>query len=296
MLLSMTGYGEARYQGESLSLSVELRALNNRYLKVTLRAPEPYHLLEAEVEKVVRRSIRRGTLQVHLRVEKASAAQDFRINTVALGSYVQQLHAWSKQTGLGDLVGALLAQALTLPGVVPEPANLGGALQDDWPEIEKALDQALAKLQGMRQDEGKAMAHELLVLRDEIGARLETIRQRIPEVVALFRDRLHERVRNLLKELDVQIDRNDLIREVSVFAERGDIAEEVVRLAAHLGHFQEIMQEKESPGRKLEFLIQEMGREANTIGSKASDVEISRGVVEIKGALEKMREMVQNIE
>lgn len=296
MLLSMTGYGEARHQSDSLSLSVELRALNNRYLKVTLRAPDPYHLLEAEVEKVVRRSVRRGTLQIHLRIEKSSAPLDFRINTVALGAYVQQIHAWAKQTGLGDQTGALLGQVLALPGVVPEPGNLSGALHEDWPTIEKTLDRALAHLKMMRQEEGKAMAQELLALRDEISRHLESIRQRIPQVVTLFRDRLHERVRTLLNELDVQLDRTDLIREVSIFAERSDIAEEVTRLAAHLGHFQEIMGEQESPGRKLEFLIQEMGREANTIGSKASDMEISKGVVEIKGALEKMRELVQNIE
>ena len=112
----------------------------------------------------------------------------------------------------------------------------------------------------------------------------------------LFRDRLLERVRDLLADLDVQIDRSDLIKEVSIFAERSDIAEEVVRLASHLDQFQEIVNEPESAGRKLEFLTQEMFRETNTIGSKASDVEISRHVVEIKGALEKIRELVQNVE
>ena len=112
----------------------------------------------------------------------------------------------------------------------------------------------------------------------------------------LYRDRLLERVRGLLAELDVKIDRTDLIKEVSVFAERSDMAEEVVRLASHLDQFQEMFKEPESAGRKLEFLTQEMFRETNTIGSKASDVEISRHVVEIKGTLEKIRELVQNIE
>lgn len=296
MLLSMTGYGEARFQGDSLSLSVELRALNNRYLKVTLRAPDPYHLLEAEVEKVIRRSVRRGTVQVHLRVEKPSAPQDFRINTVALDTYAALLRDWANKSKAGERVDAFFGGLLALPGVVPEPGNMGFAFHEDWAQIEKTLTAALTQLHGMRKEEGQAMGQELLALRDEIGRHLEMIRQRIPQVVTLFRDRLHERVKSLLQELNVQIDRNDLIREVSIFAERGDIAEEVVRLAAHLGHFQEIMKEKESPGRKLEFLIQEMGREANTIGSKASDVEISRAVVEIKGALEKMRELVQNVE
>src|SRR5205085_7019086 len=111
-----------------------------------------------------------------------------------------------------------------------------------------------------------------------------------------FRDRLLERVRGLVGELDVKLDRSDLIKEVSVFAERSDIAEEVVRLASHLDQFQEVIHAEEGAGRKLEFLTQEMGREANTIGSKASDVEISRHVVEVKSALEKIREMIQNVE
>ena len=130
----------------------------------------------------------------------------------------------------------------------------------------------------------------------QIAAELNKIRKRAPEVVTLYRDRLLERVRSLLTELDVKLDRSDLIKEVSVFAERSDVSEEVVRLASHLDQFNDFLNEPESPGRKMEFLTQEMFREANTIGSKASDVEISRHVVEIKGTLEKIRELVQNIE
>jgi uncharacterized protein (TIGR00255 family) len=148
----------------------------------------------------------------------------------------------------------------------------------------------------MRQEEGRAMGQELLHYRDHIAAELGKIRDRLPDAVTSYRDRLHERVRNLLAELDVEIDRSDLIKEVSIFAERSDIAEEVVRLASHLDQFEEIANEPESPGRKLEFLTQEMFREANTIGSKAGDVEIARHVVEIKGTLEKIRELVQNVE
>ena len=288
----MTGYGEARYQSDALSLSIELRALNNRYLKVSLRAADPYHLLEAEFEKVIRRSVKRGTLQVHLRCDRQSAPSDFRINTVALASYFQQLRAAGVPLGLAAGAEALLA----LPGVIPEPGGQAHQLHDDWPTIEPVLLEALERLQAMRREEGRAMAAELLAHRDTIARHLAIIRGRAPQVVTTFRDRLHERVRQLLAEHDVQIDRNDLIREVSIFAERSDIAEEVVRLATHLDQFQEIMKEADSPGRKLEFLTQEMFREANTIGSKASDVDISREVVEIKGTLEKIRELVQNVE
>ena len=296
MLLSMTGYGEASYQSDTLSLAVELRALNNRYLKVSLRAMEPYNLLEPEFEKVIRRTVRRGTVQVHLRCQRQASAQDYQINAAALRSYVGQLRSLFEELGLHDRGEVLLAQALALPGVVPEPGVLNPHLEDDWPVVERVLEQALARLQAMRQEEGRAMAQELLQQRDHIAGHLTQIRERMPGVAAAYRDRLLDRVRSLIAELDVQVDRSDLIKEVAIFAERSDIAEEVVRLASHLEQFQEIMNEPESAGRKLEFLTQEMFREANTIGSKAGEVEISRHVVEIKGALERIRELVQNVE
>jgi uncharacterized protein (TIGR00255 family) len=293
----MTGFGEARHQSDRLSLSIELRAVNNRYLKLTVRAPEPYNLLEPEFEKVVRRMVRRGTILLTLRCKREANPQDYEINATALQSYLDQLRRMQPQLGLTQMGGdSLLAQALALPGVVPEPGNASFSADDEWPIVEKVLQNALEKLQSMRQEEGQAMAQEFLGYRDQLAGHLNRIRDRSGVVVEAYRDRLHERVRSLLAELDIEIDRNDLIREVSIFAERSDIAEEVVRLASHLDQFQAIMGEPESPGRKLEFLTQEMFREANTIGSKASDVEISRQVVEIKGTLEKIRELVQNVE
>lgn len=292
----MTGYGEASQRRDELSLAIELRAVNNRYLKVSLRAADPYHLLEAEVEKVVRRTVRRGTVQVHLRCDKQSSAQDFRINPVALRSYLGQVRGVAQEMGLGDQSSAWIGAILELPGVVPEAGSTVHALHDDWPLIESVLEKALAQLQVMRQEEGRAMARELLSYRDAIATQLKHIRERIPHVSAAFRDRLLERVRKLLADVDVRIDASDLIKEVSVYAERSDIAEEVVRLASHLDQFQDFMNEPESPGKKLDFLTQEMFRETNTIGSKAADVDISRQVVEIKGTLEKIRELVQNVE
>jgi uncharacterized protein (TIGR00255 family) len=292
----MTGYGEARYQSDALTLAIELRALNNRYLKVSLRASEPYNLLEAEFEKVIRRVVRRGTIQVNVRCERQYTPQDFRINTTALHSYIQQLRAMDAELGLRNHGEALMGQLLALPGVVPEPGAVSADVHEEWPVVERVLDEALDRLQAMRREEGQAMAEEFRRLHGAIAAELEAIRRHSGEVVTGYRDRLLERVRGLLAELDVEIDRSDLIKEVSIFAERSDIAEEVVRLASHLDQFTAIMNEPESPGRKLEFLTQEMFREANTIGSKAGDVEISRHVVEIKGTLEKIRELVQNIE
>lgn len=292
----MTGYGEAHHQSDALVLAIEVRALNNRYLKISLRAAEPYHLLEPEFEKVIRRTVRRGTLQVHFRCSREPAPGDYRINKSTLRDYVEQINGVIRDMKLGSQGDALLSQVLALPGVVAEPNSAIERLHEDWPAIEGVLRQALDRLQQMRRDEGQAMATELLKYRDAIRTDLKIIRERIPLVATAYRDRLFERVQAFLSEHDLKLDRNELIKEVSIFSERSDIAEEVTRLNSHLDQFQEIMNEPESPGRKLDFLTQEMFREVNTIGSKANDVEISRRVVEIKGTLEKIRELVQNIE
>src|SRR5688572_30735072 len=163
----MTGYGEASYSSDALQLAVELRAVNNRYLKVTLRTGEPYNLLEPEVEKVVRRAVKRGTIQVHLRCHRQFAAQDFQINAVALRSYLGQLRSISGELGVEE-GPALLAQVLALPGVVPEPAAVALNFDEEWPVLERVLEEALGRLQQMRLEEGRAMALELLQLRDHI--------------------------------------------------------------------------------------------------------------------------------
>jgi uncharacterized protein (TIGR00255 family) len=293
----MTGYGEASLQTGRLQLSLEVRSVNNRYLKVILRAGEPYHLLEGEFEKVIRKTCKRGTIQVHLHHRRQQSAQDYPLNAAALKSYLSQVQTVAREmTLLPAQEQALLSQVLVLPGVVPEDGIGLARVEEDWPLIEPVLEKALAQLQQMRLDEGRAMGQELLLHRETIGRELAAIRDRIPLVAEGFRDRLLDRVRNLLGTLDVQIDKADLIKEVSVFAERSDITEEVVRLFSHLDQFQDVLREQESSGRKLEFLTQEMFREANTIGSKASDVVISRHAVEIKATLEKIRELVQNVE
>jgi uncharacterized protein (TIGR00255 family) len=167
---------------------------------------------------------------------------------------------------------------------------------EDWPALASVVSEALAKLQKARAEEGRLMAEELIGLGKSASAHLEKIALRGPEVVATYQKRLYERVQSLLQGQGAPVEAKDLVREVAIFAERADIAEEVVRLRAHFAQYVEVIHEPESSGRKLEFVVQEMGRETNTIGSKANDVEISRGVVEIKGLLEKIRELIQNVE
>src|SRR5262249_20519260 len=236
-------YGQGRLQEDSQSVAIELRAVNNRYLKITLRASEPYHLLEPDFEKAVRRVIRRGTLQIHLRYERQAAAGDYRLNKAALHDYLTQLDAVAKELKLGKQGNWLLSQVLALPGVVAEPDLLSDRLHEALPLIEQDVNQALDRLQQMRRDEGRAMAEELLQYRDAIRKDLKVIRERIPHVAIAYRDRLYERVQTFLSEHDIKLDRNDLIKEVSIFSERSDIAEEVTRLNSHLDQFQAIMDE-----------------------------------------------------
>jgi uncharacterized protein (TIGR00255 family) len=298
VLLSMTGYGEARHQSDALSVTVELRAVNNRHLKVVVRATEPYNLFEPEVEKTVRKSIRRGTIQVHIRCDRQAVSTDYRLNLVALGSYVGQIRKFAEDAALDAAVTeGMMARAVALPGVAPEPGMAQIDTEHEWPLLERVLEDAVKNLQSMRQEEGSRMAKELLAMCDHAAAELEQIRQRVPKVTSAYRERLMERVRTVLAEPGITVKPEDLIKEVAIFAERSDISEEVIRLASHLDQFRDVTKkESDGPGRKLEFLVQEMGRETNTIGSKASDVQISRHVVEIKATLEKIRELIQNIE
>ncbi len=292
MLVSMTGFGSARFEGELLHVSAELRALNNRYLKITTKCLEPYNVFESEIERLVRAKIHRGTVQVVLRVFREPAPEDFRLNQTAVRSYLDQLRPLAPSMETSDLLG----HVLTLPGVVDDAVLHGSDPMEFWPHVAPVIEQALESLQKMRVEEGRAMRLELLENCESIRKNLDLVANRSPNVVEAFRDRLVERVGALVAEFDVAVDKADLIREVSIFAERSDIAEEIVRLRSHLDQFARMIDETESSGRKLEFLSQEMFREANTIGSKASDVEISRHTVEIKGVIERIREMIQNVE
>jgi len=287
----MTGFGEARLQDDRWSVGVEVRTVNNRHLKLSARISDPYGALESDFERLVRESIRRGTVQLSIRVERPRRAEDYRLNLVALGSYRDQLHSF-----LGASIPVDFSAILGLPGIVEERKAATEDPHQDWPALAAVVSEALGKLQQSRADEGRAMADELLGLARGIAGHLEKIAARGPDVVEAYRRRITDRVQALIAGQGVSVEPEHLIREVAIFAERGDIAEEVTRLRAHLAQYAEVIGEPESAGRKLEFVVQEMGRETNTIGSKANDVEISRGVVEIKGLLEKIRELIQNVE
>jgi uncharacterized protein (TIGR00255 family) len=290
----MTGHGEAQIQSGGVCAAAEVRTVNNRFLKTQVRTTEGYGSLERQIEGLVRGAIRRGSVSVTVRVDREPSPDDYRLNEVVLNSYRSQLEAVCEQAALPYSVS--LDSLLTLPGVVTESGVQHGNAEKDWPLVEQALTAALEHLAQMRQEEGAAMARDLHANCQTIARELERIGERAPLVASAYQQRLTERLNTLLAEYEVAVQPADIVREVGVFADRADISEEMVRLRSHLEQFETIARAEESAGRKLEFVIQEMHRETNTIGSKANDAEIARHVVEIKTCIERMREMIQNIE
>jgi uncharacterized protein (TIGR00255 family) len=292
LLLSMTGFGEARRQDQRWTIVVELRTVNNRHFKLSAKIPDSFAMMEPALEQLVREKVRRGTVQLNLRVDRPRRPEDYRVNLVALTSYRDQLKS---MRGFNEAT-LDLAQLLVLPGVVEDFRSPDQQSDQDLPEIARVVTEALSTLQSARAVEGRAMADELIALAGAMSSQLSLIAERSPQVIQNHQKRITERVSALLKPHDVTIEPKDLVREVAILADRSDISEEIVRLRAHLTQFFATVDEGESSGRKLEFISQEMGREVNTIGSKAGDVEISRSVVEVKALLEKIRELVQNVE
>ena len=294
MLISMTGFGESRRQAERLAVAVEVRTINSRHFKLSYRASEGYASLEPEIEAVTREAIRRGTVQLNLRVDRAALADDYRIRTAVLESYRGQLESLAGRNQWAD--GVDLKTLLLLPGVVEERAHTDYDPHSDWPAIEPAVRDALAAVRKMRAEEGAALAADLAQNGGQMEQLLAQIAARAPEVVKSYESRLTQKVQQALAELNVTVQPVELIREVSLYADRSDISEEIVRMRSHLQQYADALTSSESSGRKLEFITQEMGREVNTIGSKANDGEISRLVVDLKTTLERIREQIQNVE
>jgi uncharacterized protein (TIGR00255 family) len=293
-LLSMTGFGDARDERDEHALSAEVRTINNRHFKLNLRSTEGYAALDARIEAVVREFVRRGTVNVNIRIRHMSAAEDYRLNTEVLENYIDQLQKVCAKRHFDEKLR--IEPLANLPGVVEQLSSEAHDAEDVWPLLEPTLRAALEAMTQMRVAEGRALAADLDAQCSVVEGSLKNIAARSPQVVESYRQRLQDRVGEALAKFNVSIEPIDLVREVCVFADRSDISEEIVRLRSHLAQFGQALQSAESAGRKLEFICQEMGRETNTIGSKANDAEISHEVVEIKTALERIREQIQNVE
>lgn len=292
MILSMTGYGDAQYAEDGVSYALEIRSLNNRYFKPTIKLPEHLQFLEAEVEKLLRMRLNRGSITYTLRVRDTSAEAAYEINTAALQTYLDRL----AQVRHAGAVSVDLAAIVALPGVCQPPEMDERSREHQLSLVESLTATALERLLAMRAAEGRALCEDLLKHTAAMRTHLEAIRARSPVVVEDYQRRLTQRVNELLASQKIQLERQDLAREVALFAERCDISEEISRLTTHLDQFDRHCDGKEHAGRKLDFLAQEMLREANTIGSKANDAIIASHIVEIKALIDRLKEQVQNVE
>ena len=292
MLRSMTGFGAATDTVDGCRFVVEMRAVNGRYLKCHIRLPEELQGLEQGMEEIVSNSLDRGTVTVNVRTSGASLDSGDSLDTNALERYLEQVKPISEKHGLTIQISDMLA----LPGVLVPNVDEGS--RGKIAEImHRLLKQACSDLDVMRCREGEILQTDLQGCLDEIRAALDFIRERAPVVVNLYEDRLRQRMESLLSSVDATVADEDVIREVAIFAERSDISEEIIRLSGHLDHFQELMvaDAQDPVGRTLDFLSQEMLRETNTIGSKCLDSEVSRRIVLVKGAIDRLKEQVQNV-
>ena len=293
-LLSMTGFGEVRDDREGYAIVVELRTVNSRYFKLHLRTTDGYGALESRAEAIIRKFVKRGTIHCNIRIRHLGSADDYRLNKSVLNQYIDQLQEVAAVRGFDERLR--IEPLASLPGVVEEVSTAAQDASHVWPLVEPTLRSALQQLSKMRAEEGAALAKDLEEQCSTVEKSLDIVETRVPHVTEHYRQRIEDRINEALKSLNVTVEPADLVREISLFAERSDISEEIVRLRSHLEQFTKAMQLTESAGRKLEFICQEMGRETNTIGSKANDSEISLQVVEIKAALERVREQIQNVE
>lgn len=290
MIRSMTGFGEAQVEEDGQLFHVEIRSVNNRYLKASVRLPDELSWMEPQIEGRLRKRVSRGSVTLRVFIRDLSAAAAAELNLEALDRYVTQLRSRYPDLTID------LATLLSLPGIC-QPHELTEAERQRCQKVVYQLvDEAIEHMVTMRTTEGAALAEDLRLHCEVVRRGVDAIRGRADTAVAALRDRLLQRINELLASSGLQLAQEDLLKEMAVYAERSDVSEELSRLGSHLDQFDGFIAGGEPAGRKLDFISQELLREANTIGSKASDAEIAREVIEIKGAIDRIKEQVQNVE
>ena len=294
MVRSMTGFGRGEASGESIAVTVEVRSVNHRHLDVALRLPRSLAALELDVRRLVQSRLERGRIDIAVQLTPlaGAATQRVQVDAALAREYVARARALAMELGLDGAPN--LAWLLEQPGVVrledPEPIVPAAP----WPLLAEALGRALDELVARRTAEGDRLSEALRTLHGELTTNVELVAVRAPATTARREDRLRDRLRALLAE--TAIDQSRIVTEAAVWADKSDVTEELARLRAHLAEFT-LMLGKDGPvGRPLDFLIQELNREINTVASKADDLEMSQAALAAKGVLEKIREQVQNLE
>ena len=292
MIKSMTGYGKGEAIADQGRFTVEIRSVNHRYGEISVRMPRGFLALENEIKKLLATVLKRGKIDVYVQWDETGGAVAVpQADTVLAQGYAGLFRTLSVDLDLTAEVP--LALILAQKGVLKDS---GGAIDatEYLPQLVSAVHAAMAAIDAMRSREGEALSLDLASRRDQVAQWVEQIGGRTPQVVAEYRHKLKLRLDQLLE--GAEMDPARLAQEVALMADRCDVTEELVRLASHFSQFDEALGLAEPVGRKLDFLMQEMNREVNTIGSKSSDAEVTGLVIRIKAEMEKMREQVQNIE
>jgi uncharacterized protein (TIGR00255 family) len=290
----MTGYGSAEGRLSGVTYAVEISTVNNRYFKATIRLPESLGFLEGDIEKHLRGELGRGTVNYVLRQKGAPAEALFEINEEALGTLLKRLGRLTPVSGIERQLD--LGGLLALPGILMPAVPNAELAERIGRKVRQINQQALKGLKAMRAAEGDALATDLLGHCNAIRTNFERIRLKSAAGPQQYADKLKRRVDELLASAKLKLNDETVAREVAIFADRIDISEEISRLDSHLVQFEKALKGKMQAGRKLDFICQEMLREANTIGSKACDADIVHLVVEIKCRIDRIKEQVQNVE
>jgi uncharacterized protein (TIGR00255 family) len=294
MINSMTGCGGAQCVDDGISYALEIRTVNNRFLKLSFKLQDHLQFVEPEIEKMLRSRIRRGSVTYSLRSTAQDQSAMLKLNTVAVQQYVDQLSAVKLPSGTAAHID--LSALAMLPGVC-EGSDVNELDRGHQLAVVQALtEEALSALVAMRRDEGNALRKDLIASCAAIKSRLGGVVERAPGVMEEYHTRLSTRVSKLMERGSFALEADALAREVAIFAERCDISEELSRLDSHLTQFAEHCDRGEQVGRTLDFLTQELLREANTIASKSSDAQVAQTIVEIKAWIDRLKEQAQNVE
>ena len=292
MIKSMTGFGRCEVLKDSRKFTVELKSVNHRYLDVNIRMPKKLNFFETSIRTLLKSYADRGKVDIFITYEDLSQSQvSVKYNAALAAEYLKYLNQMAEEFSLDNDV-----RVSTLSRY-PEVFTMEECSEDEdelWNGLKEALEGAFSQFVEMRTKEGERLKEDILLKLDLLSEKIRFIEERSPQIIAEYRTKLEEKMRELLE--DTQIDDNRIAAEVILFADKICTDEEVVRLKSHIQHMKETLEESNGIGRKLDFIAQEMNREANTILSKANDLDISNRAISLKTEIEKIREQIQNIE
>ena len=294
-MLSMTGFGKARSESDDLTVEIEIRTVNNRFLKCQIKCPSHLRELEPIIDAALRKSLHRGSVTVMLRVTQKEQGTDLSLDADLARSLIGQVNTLASDL---NQPAPTLSDILRLPGVVTATEANRDLIDAHKDLILATMNTALKDLVSMREAEGRAPETDLAAHTATLRGGVESMAERAPLMVPAYAEKLSARLQDRLKELgeSMTVTPGDIVREIALFTDRSDISEEIQRLQGHLDQFEKTLASAGEVGRRLDFLVQEIHREINTIGSKAQDAAISESVVESKTCAEKLREQVQNAE